>query len=159
QQQTLPCNDTLDDYLALLQTGDLAEVRAEVMDRLVRMRVLDPARVQGRLVVGLDGTGYLVFRWKHCDHCLTRQCGEHTRYCHQVLEAKLFGPAETALSLGSEFIDNHDQADQPVGLGEQKRKQDCELKASRRLLQAVRQKHPQLWLCLSLDALYACGAG
>jgi hypothetical protein len=128
-----------------------------MMGRLIRMRVLDSARVQGRLVLGIDGTGYLVFRWKHCEHCLTRKAGEDTTlYCHQALEAKILGPAQTALSLGTEFIDNRDV---PAEGGEQKRKQDCELKASRRLLAKVRQDFPRLSLCLSLDALYACGAG
>jgi hypothetical protein len=159
QQETIPCNDTLDDYLALLSTSEVAPVRAWMMDRLIRMRALDSARVQGRLVVGMDGSGYLVFRTPHCKRCLTQRCGEHTLYCHKVLEAKILGPAETVLSLGTEFIDNQHLEDTPASAGEQKRKQDCELKASRRLLQGVRQQFPQLRLCLSLDALYACGAG
>src|SRR5262249_10412177 len=150
---------TLDDYLALVGVDPLVEVRAQMMGRLIRMRVLDSARVQGRLVAGMDGSGYLVFRWQHCEHCLTRQGGEHTLYCHQVLELKVLGPAQTVLSLGSEFIDNHDQANTPPKASEEKRKQDCELKAARRVLQRVRQQFPQLLLCLSLDALYACGAG
>lgn len=155
-QDTVPHNDTLDDYLAKVGAGPIAALRASMMGRLIRMRVLDDARVQGRLVLGIDGTGYLVFRWKHCEHCLTRKCGEDVLYCHQVLEAKVLGPAQTALSLQSEFIDNQDV---PAVGGEQKRKQDCELKASRRLLTKVRQDFPRLGLCLSLDALYACGAG
>jgi hypothetical protein len=159
EQDSLACNDTLDDYLARIGTGPVAAVRACLMDRLIRMRALDSARVQGRLVLGIDGSGYLVFRWRHCDHCLTRPCGEQTLYCHQVLEAKILGPAETVLSLGSEFIDNRDQANGPVQAGADKRKQDCELKASRRLLEGMRKDFPQLRLCLSQDALYACGAG
>jgi hypothetical protein len=74
------------------------------------------------------------------------------------LVLKILGRAQTVLSLGSEFIDNHDQAESAQQLNEDKRKQDCELKAARRLLEGVRQKFPQLKLCLSLDALYACGA-
>jgi hypothetical protein len=159
EQDSIPCNDTLDDYLALVGTAPIASMRARMMDRLIRMRVLDSARVQGRLILGMDGSGYLVFRTRHCEHCLTQRCGEHTLYCHKVLEAKILGPAETVLSLGSEFIDNRDQADCPATAAEQKRKQDCELKASRRLLEAVRKDFPQLRLCLSQDALYACGAG
>jgi hypothetical protein len=158
-QDGIPCNDTLDDFLKPLTIAEVAAVRARMMNRLIRMRVLDSARVQGRLVLGIDGSGYLVFRWKHCEHCLTQRCGEHTLYCHKVLEAKILGPAETVLSLGSEFIDNRDQANGPEPVGEQKRKQDCELKAARRLLSAVRKEFPQLRLCLSLDALYACGSG
>jgi hypothetical protein len=171
-QEGLPHNDTLDDYLAnvgaskarmltrkRLRRRPLARLRCRMMDRLIRMRALDSARVQGRLVVGIDGTGYLAFRWKHCDHCLTRQCGERTLYSHQVLEAKVLGPAQTALSLGTEFIDNKDLDDTPPTAGEEKRKQDCELKAARRLLAGVRKEFPRLSLCLSGDALYACGAG
>jgi hypothetical protein len=156
EQTTVPCNDTLDDYLAGVGTAAIADLRASMMRRLIRMRVLDDARVQGRLVMGMDGTGYLVFRERHCPHCLTRQAGERTLYCHQVLEAKAFGPAQTALSLSTEFIDNHDV---PTQGSEQKRKQDCELKAARRLLAKLRQDFPRLQVCLSLDALYACGAG
>jgi hypothetical protein len=158
-QETLPCNDTLDDYLAHLTTDEVGSVRAEMMNQLIRSRVLDSARLQGRLVLAVDGSGYLVFRWQHCEHCLTRQCGETTLYCHQVLEAKILGPAETVLSLGTAFIDNRELANSPPQASEEKRKQDCERKAVRRLLAGVRRDFPQLRLCLTLDALYACGAG
>jgi hypothetical protein len=159
EQDRLPCNDTLDDYVARITTEPVSGVRAGMMNRLIRMRVLDSARVQGRLVLALDGSGYLVFRWKHCEHCLTQKAGEHTLYCHKVLEAKILGPAETVLSLGTEFIDNRTAADVPANAGAEKRKQDCELKAARRLLEAMRKDFPNLRLCLSEDALYACGAG
>jgi hypothetical protein len=159
EQDSIPCNDTLDDYLADLDTTAVAPLRARMMGRLVRMRVLDSARVQGRLVMAMDGSGYLVFRWQHCSHCLTRQCGEQTLYCHQVLEGKLLGPAQTVLSLATVFIDNQHTQDSPANASEEKRKQDCELKAARRLLEGLRREFPQLLLCLSLDALYACGAG
>jgi hypothetical protein len=159
QQSTVPINDTLDDYLAKIGANPVAALRAQMVDRLNRMRVLDAARVQGRLVVGLDGTGYLTFRTRHCAHCLTRACGDHVSYSHQALEAKIFGPAETVLSLGTEFIDNQDLADSLPTDSEEKRKQDCELKASRRLLERIRKDFPQLKLCLSGDALYGCGAG
>jgi hypothetical protein len=159
EQETLPCNDTMDDYLACVEYDEISGVRTRMIYSLIRGRTLDSARVQGRLVMGMDGSGYLVFRWEHCDHCLTKKCGEHTLYCHQVLEAKLFGPAQTVFSVGSEFIDNRTLAETPANAGEQKRKQDCELKAARRLLEGVRKDFPQLRLCLSLDALYCCGAG
>jgi hypothetical protein len=158
-QDSIPCNDTLDDYLALVGAQPVATTRGKMMNRLIRMRALDAARVQGCLVMALDGSGYLVFRSRHCEHCLVKRAGEQTLYCHQVLEGKVLGPAETALPIASEFIDNRHLADTPAEAGEQRRKQDCELKASRRLLAAVRQEFPQLRLCLSMDALYACGAG
>jgi hypothetical protein len=159
EQDALPHNDTLDDYLARIGSGPLAALRASMIDRLIRMRVLDLARVQGRLVVFVDGTGYLTFRHQHCAHCLTRQAGENVLYSHQALEAKILGPAQTVLSLGTAFIDNREVAQTPTGAGEQKIKQDCELKAARRLFEGIRKEFPRLSLCLSSDALYACGAG
>ena len=75
------------------------------------MKVLDEARLQGRFVILIDGSGYLVFHYQHCDHCLTQRHGDTTVYMHQVLEAKLLGPAGTVFSIATEFIDNRDAQD------------------------------------------------
>jgi hypothetical protein len=108
-------------------------------------------------VLLIDATGYLVFRHRHCNHCLTQRCGETTVYMHQVLEAKLLGPGGMVLSIASELIDNRDAADSPADASAEQRKQDCELKALRRLVVRLRQEFPQLPICLSGDGLYACG--
>lgn len=103
-----------------------------MVQRLVRMKALDSARLQGRFVIAADGSGYLVFRQRHCEHCLVQRHAETTLYLHQALEAKLLGPADTVLSIGTEFIDNRDLADTPAQATAEQRKQDCELKALRR---------------------------
>jgi hypothetical protein len=157
QQKTMPVNQTLDDYLAGLGSIPLMGLRRRMMHRLVRMRALDAARLQGRWVIAIDATGYLVFRQRHCEHCLTQQCGETTLYLHQVLEAKLLGPGGMVLSIATELIDNSDAANLPADASAEKRKQDCELKALRRLLQRLRREFPQLPICISGDGLYACG--
>jgi hypothetical protein len=176
QQTTMPVNQTVDDYLAGLggaaalpspgsaplpspASGALPDLRRLMIYRLVRMRVLDETRLQGRFLIVVDGSGYLVFRQRHCEHCLTRQCGETTLYMHQVLEAKLIGPDGMVLSIATEFIDNRDAADTPADAGAEKRKQDCELKAMRRLAARLRQDFPQLPICVSGDSLHACGEG
>jgi len=71
-----------------------------------------------------------------------------------MLEAKLLGPADLALSMASVAIDNSDMDPNLTG---DERKQDCELKAAARLLPALRRAYPQLSLCLAGDSLYACG--
>jgi hypothetical protein len=157
QQADVPVNQTVDNYLAGIGSGPLVELRQQMMSRLLRMRALEEARVQGRYVVLVDGSGYLVFRHRHCEHCLTQQHGEQTLYMHQVLEAKLLGPAGMVLSIATEFIDNRDAASLPVSAGAEQRKQDCELKALRRLAKRLRQEHPQLPICLCGDGLNACG--
>jgi hypothetical protein len=126
---------------------------------LIRTKALDAARLQGRFLILIDGSGYLVFRSRHCDHCLTQRHGETTLYMHQVLEAKLLGPAGMVISIATEFIDNRDTADAPAGAGAERSKQDCELKALRRLMTKLRAEFPQLRICLNNDGLYACGEG
>ena len=113
----------------------------------------------GRFVVLIDGSGYLVFGCRHCDHCLTQRHGETTLYMHQVLEAKVLGPAGTVVSIATEFIDNRDVQGAPTGASQERVKQDCELKALRRLMVGLRGEFPQLRICLGGDSLYACGAG
>ena len=129
-----------------------------MVQRLIRMKALDAARLQGQFVVLIDGSGYLVFHSRHCDDCLTQRHGETTLYMHQVLEAKVLGPAGTVISIASEFIDNHDVASAPAGAGAERIKR-IELKALRRLVEKLRIKFPQLRICLGGDGLYACGEG
>jgi hypothetical protein len=157
-QTALPVNGTVDEYLAGVGTEPLAGLRQRLVYRLLRQRVLDAARLQGHYIVLIDATGYLVFRHRHCEHCLTQTCGATTLYLHQVLEAKLVGPGGMVLSIATEFIDNRDAADTPPDADAFQRKQDCELKALRRLAARLRQEFPQLPICLSGDGLYACGA-
>ena len=60
------------------------------------------------------------------------------------------------MSLGSEFIENAD-ATGAKGRSAAEVKQDCELKALRRLLPRIKRDYPQLHFVLALDGLYACG--
>lgn len=158
EQTTRPVHKTLHYYLGRgrpqATTQALARLRANMVRRLMRMKALDAARLQGYFVAGIDATGQLVFRYQHCPHCLVYHHAKHTTYHHQVLEAKLLGPAGLALSMGTEFVLNQD--DDPSAAAET-RKQDCELNAFSRLMPALRRDFPQVRLCLSGDALYACG--
>ena len=158
-QDTRPVNQTLEYFLEHTGSPPIAFLRHLMIQRLIRMKVLDPARLQGRFVVLIDGSGYLVFGSRHCDHCLTRRHGETTLYLHQVLEAKLLGPAGTVLSIATEFIDNSDAQSASAGASQEQLKQDCELKALRRLMAGLRGEFPQLRIVLNGDSLYACGEG
>jgi hypothetical protein len=153
--KTRPVHDTLDYYLGQTQPQALAKLRLQMVQRLIRMKALDRARLLGKWVVILDGTGLLCWRRPHCDHCLVQRRDNVTLYQHQVLEAKLLGPAGIVLSVGSEFIEN---ADLPHGRKSTEQiKQDCELKAFSRLAPQLKEAFPQAPLVLAGDSLFACG--
>jgi hypothetical protein len=144
-----PHGDTLNALCTALDPAEVQAVVSGLSARLIRQKVLYPYRLRGHdYVVGIDGTGTVSFRQRHCEHCLTRTLNGQTLYYHMVLEAKLLTPNGFAFSLMSEFIENPDPHPD---------KQDCELKAFARLSARLKQRFPRLPICLSLDALFACG--
>ena len=97
EQETRPVHDTLDHFLEHTGAAPFAALRSRMLHRLIRMKSLDAACLQGRFVVALDATGHLAFRQPHCPKCLVYRHATHTAYLHQVLEAKLLGPAGLGL--------------------------------------------------------------
>jgi hypothetical protein len=148
KQEDVAHSDTLDHFLGHVPPASLQKLRRQMVQRLVRMKVLDGGRLFGHFLVVVDATGQLYFRQRHCEHCLTEVHGEQTRYYHNVLEAKLVTPEGLAISLGSEFIENPNPNPS---------KQDCELKAFVRLAERLKKDYPQMLLCLGFDGLYANG--
>jgi hypothetical protein len=155
-QAALPVHDTLDHFLGHVPLAGWEGLRRQMVQRLLRMKALDAARLQGRPVLLIDATGLLCFPRRHCPHCLVQRHGNRTLYLHHVLEAKLLGPAGVVVSVGSEFIDNADAGD-VRGRSAEEVKQDCELKALARLLPRIKEAYPQLRFVLALDSLYGCG--
>lgn len=157
QQESLPVDGTLDHFVGHLGWSPVAGLRAQMIRRLIRMKALDDARLQGHFVVAVDGSGWMSFRTRHCDRCLVQKHGDTFRYLHLILEAKLLGPAGLALSIGTEFIENAQGRDATPIPDTEEAKQDCELMALERLAPVLKAQFPQLSLCLTSDSLYACG--
>ena len=156
EQTSLPVHDTLDHFVGHVKLRGWERVRNQAVQRLLRMKVLEPARLQGRYVLLLDATGLICFHQRHCPYCLVQRHGQQTLYLHHVLEAKLLGPGGVVISVDSEFIENAD-AGNPAGRSAEEIKQDCELKALQRLAPRIKKTFPQLRIVLAIDNLYACG--
>jgi len=138
--------DTLNYLASRLSSGEVSRLRIKMIRRLIRMRAIERYRLKGQYLIGIDGTGHLVFKERHCDYCLKKEYGGKTIYYHMVLEAKLILGKGKVLSIGTEFIENQ---------GEEVDIQDCELKAFHRLVGRLKKDFPQLNICLLLDGLYA----
>ena len=70
---------------------------------------------------------------------------EYQEYSTYVLEAKLV-IRDMVFSIGSEFVENEK---------ENVDKQDCEIKAFKRLAKKIKKEYPRLRIIISGDALYA----
>lgn len=152
EMDELPHYDTVNDFLEMLPPEELEKVRERMIKNLLKKRSLERYRISGRFWgIIFDGTGLYSFKKKHCEHCLKREykdkdTGEiiRTVYMHHVLEAKLI-VGDMVLSLGTEFIENE---------SEDVQKQDCELKAFRRLAGRIKKTYPRLPICVLADGLY-----
>lgn len=157
KQKTRPVHKTMNNYLSRIGLLPWLKLQRQIVQRLLRAKVLEAARLQGRYVMPVDATGQFAFRERHCPGCLEQQHGDTKVYLHQMLDAKLLGPCGLVIPIGNEPIQNSDAADSAAGAGAEERKQDCELKAFDRLAVNLKKEYPQLRLCVSGDSLYACG--
>ena len=148
--EEIPHGDTLNYGFKKLEVDEVQEVVCGMIETLIRKKALYRWRLLKRyFLVAIDGTGVLVFRERHCEHCLTKKLRDGTTlYYHPVLEAKLVTANGFAFSIMTEFIENSDP---------EASKQDCELKAFYRLAERLKARFPRLPICLLLDGLFAGG--
>lgn len=154
--QQCPHDDTVADVFRKLPHSQLESLPTFMVRDLIRRKVLESSRLLDQYyLIAIDGTGVYHFAQQHCPYCLTRKNSKtgEILYSHHVLEAKLVTPYGLALSVATEFIENAEEFDS--SLSEEKRKQDCELKAFKRLAPKLKSMFPQLKICLLLDSLYA----
>lgn len=152
---TIACDDTVDDLLSALSVSELQRLPQKMVTGLIRKRVLDHARLlDDYYMIAIDATGLFCRHERHCARCLvkTTEHGE-VLYYHNVLEAKLVTESGLALSVGSELIEN-DEADY-LDIGQERYKQDCEIKAFKRLAPGLKAAFPHVRICVLFDSLYA----
>jgi hypothetical protein len=114
--------------------------------------VIDEYRVlDGGVLLAIDGLWYFHSQNIHCVRCLTKKVkGKHgeevTQYYHAALAGALVKPGSNkVLPVAPEIISNKDGAE----------KQDCELKAGKRWLEAHAEEYTWLKPTLLGDDLYS----
>ena len=155
-QETLPVCKTLSHFLGHVGADALGKLLADMVRQLIRNKVVDRWRLEGALLVAIDGSGIASFGRRHCPYCLTQSRDGRTQYFHEVLAAQVVTASGLTLPVASAFIDNRDDRF-PDTHRTETGKQDCELKAFARLAPELKKLLPQTHLCLTLDSLYACG--
>ena len=125
----LPHMDTVHAVLRQTDSSNLERVRTALIRILIEKKVFHKFRLLNKyFLVAVDATGVMNVNKGHCKHCLHKTTNrgkpnEKTTYFHNVLEAKLICKNGFSISLATEWIENPTEYD----------KQDCELKAFKRL--------------------------
>jgi hypothetical protein len=125
----------------------LAPLFTDFFRELQRGKHLERYRAfDGSCIVSLDGSGYFRSPAVNCPACLKRKAGKETLYEHHIVQAALMHPEQRqVIPLFPEEVRNTDGAD----------KQDCEIKAGKRLIRNIRKDHPHLSIIIVADSLYS----
>ncbi len=143
---TVPHGDTLEYYINKADVEDFEKLDQQMIQRIVRMRALEGARLQGHYLVAIDGVHVITFDYEHCKNCVKKKNKNgKMQWQHYKVQASLISPDGLCLPMSSEWIENEEFYD----------KQDCETKATKRLVKKLRRMYPQLKLCILLDSLYS----
>ena len=151
QLEEIPHHDTINDVFENVKVEELEEIRKYMITRMIRSKMLERYKIRGKYYhIVVDGTGLATSRKKYNKNCLVRNKtdkngNEYKQYSTYVLEAKLVA-GDMVFSIGSEFVENED---------ENVEKQDCELKAFKRLAKKIKKEYPRLKIIIGADALYA----
>ena len=160
--ETTLYGQTLNNFLSQFDASFLDEVLWSIIRKLIRCKTFYPHRLLKHYwLIAIDGTQTYSGKRKLNAHCLfrTHKKGtdqESTEYYLYILQAKLvLLGTEYCIPFFHEFVENNaiDKADQQKK-GAQSIKQDCEIKAFKRLAQRIRRTFPNLPICIVADALY-----
>lgn len=149
--EEIPHCDTINDVFKNIKVEEIEQIRKYMIARLIRSKMLDKYKIRNRYFhIVVDGTGLATSRKKYNKNCLVKNKidkngKEYQEYSSYVLEAKLI-VGELVLSIGTEFVENEK---------EDIEKQDCELKAFKRLADKIKKEYPRLKVIIGADALYA----
>jgi hypothetical protein len=151
-RMNLPHMDAVDDLLERIIPTEIEELRCRLIQSLIEKRVFHRFRFyQNHFYVAIDGTG--VYNWGEepvagiHEHAIRRESSKgKVTYSGQVLEAVLVYRNGMSIPLLSEWIANE---------GKEYDKQDCELKAFKRLSVRLKKYLPRLNICILADGLYS----
>lgn len=155
--ETLPHGDTLYRLLENIEVEKIEQSQIMLLKRLIAGKKFAPYLVGGKYRIAIDGTQKLAHPGECGEGYLLRHVGKEKvpqSYVY-VLEAVLVLGNGMVIPFMSEFLSNGDieaETDSP-----EKKKQDCELKAFRRLAEKLKKTFPRLGIVLMMDSLYANG--
>jgi len=144
--EQIPKDSQLRDILDTIPGEALAPIFKEFISRLRRHKHLEAYEVlPGLLMCTIDGTQFFSSTNVKCDCCLTKEHkkGEIT-YNHSVLQGAIMHPdKKQVLPVMPEAIQNTDGT----------KKQDCESKAAKRFIEALKKAHPRQGFIIGGDGL------
>jgi len=154
--ESLPHQDTLNRLLSSIEVNQIEQTLIDLIQRFIRKKKFYRYLVSNCYPMAIDGTQKFTRARFWAEECLEREFrgkGENAtthQYYVYVLEANLAFANGMTIPLLSEFL-SYTEGDQ------ENNKQDCELKAFKRLVRRIKDYFPRLPFMVLLDGLYPNG--
>ena len=150
----LPHADTLMRLLERIDVDEIERAQLDMVNSLIRKKKFNRYLIAGRYPIAIDGTQKFARNYIWSEECLERTIkkgkGEQKQYYVYVLEASLAFHNGMTIPLMSEFL-SYKEGDTDT------QKQDCELKAFKRLAKRLKSEFKRLSIMVLLDGLYPNG--
>ena len=148
----IPHHDTINAIFKNINIDEINNIKNYIIKTLLRTKMFDKYKYNTAIYIAFDGSGISNHNYNLNNNCLYRKHRDgRISYYKYVLEAKLImGPL--VFSLGTEFIENNTN---DGNITSENQKQDCELKAFKRLAQKIKKEYPKQKFIVGGDALYA----
>ena len=144
----IPHWETVQDVFVNMKIDELREIQKYIVVTLIRSKMFDKYKFDGRFQLIVDGTGLSSHNYNLNNNCLVRKHKDgKISYYKYVLECKLL-VGNIVISLDSEFIENQNMLTD-------NQKQDCEINAFKRLVERIKHNYPKYKFIITGDALYA----
>ena len=144
----VPDWQTIQDVIEQLDIKEIEDIRKYIVKALIRSKMFDKYRYNGAFQLLVDATGISSHDYNLNGNCIMKKSKNGIiKYYKQVLEAKIV-VGKIVISLDTEWIENADMMTE-------KKKQDCEINAFKRMAPRIKKNYPKLKFIITGDALYA----
>ena len=139
---------TIQDVIEQLDIEEIRNIRKYMVKSLIRSKMFDKYRYNGSFQLLVDATGISSHDYNLNGNCIIKKSKNGViKYYKQVLEAKIV-VGNIVISIDTEWIENEDMLTE-------KKKQDCEINAFKRMAPRIKKEYPKLKFIVTGDALYA----
>jgi hypothetical protein len=156
---SLPHADTLARLLEKIDVMEIENAIVKLAKRLIADKKLERYKIFNRYVIVFDGTGKFSRDWEWCENCLERhkkgQPEGVNKYYAYALEASIVLNNGLTIPLMTEFLERDDYS--TYSDNDEKRKQDNEIKAFKKLATRLKKAFPNLKITVTLDGIFANG--
>ena len=157
--EKVPDAEIYTDVFSRIENEEIEKFHNKINYRMLRNKVYEEEKVLGKYNTLLDGSRFQKAHYEISPEWLSQTKDGKTTWYLAILEMKL-AAKNMAISLMHEMIRNEDKKTEEENeedvkkKSEERIKQDCEINASKRLLERFRKEYPRLPVRIIADSLY-----